>query len=252
MKRMRILLLRHAEPDYSVDSLTPKGWQEAALLSRRLSAYDVRDWYVSPLGRARDTAACTLNPLGRKAEVLPWLPEFRGQYPDPLRRQMRHPWDLMPRFWTELKGVYDIRTWLDDPSFDQGNTREIWKETTDGIDALLARYGYRKDGPVWLCDHNQDFTIAIFCHFGIAMAIVGYLTDISPMILWHRAICLPSSLTELVTEERIRGEVAFRITKLGDLSHLESAGHIRSTAGQFPEVFTGIDSTDPDVNGTRK
>ena len=75
---MRILLIRHAEPDYAVDSLTPKGRAEAELLSRRLVRYDFRDIYVSPLGRARDTAAYTLSKLGRDAEVLPWLREFRG------------------------------------------------------------------------------------------------------------------------------------------------------------------------------
>ena len=34
---MRILLIRHAEPDYTVDSLNPKGRVEAELLSRRLA-----------------------------------------------------------------------------------------------------------------------------------------------------------------------------------------------------------------------
>ena len=80
---MRILLIRHAEPDYTVDSLTPKGRVEAELLSRRLARYDIRDLYMSPLGRARDTAAYTLNRMGREAEILPWLAEFRGSYPDP-------------------------------------------------------------------------------------------------------------------------------------------------------------------------
>ena len=130
--------------------------------------------------------------------------------------------------------------------------KEIWQETTAGVDELLGRYGYVKDGPVWKCADNRDFTIALFCHFGISMAILGYLTDVSPMVLWHHTLCLPSSVTEVVTEERIRGEVAFRITKLGDLTHLEAAGETRSTAGLFPEVYTGIDSTDPAVNGTLK
>ena len=144
----------------------------------------------------------------------------------------------------------DFRTWTDAPVFDQTNVREIWKETTDGVDELLGRYGYRKDGPVWLCDHNGPVTIALFCHFGISIAILGYLTNISPMVLWQRVLCMPSSVSEVVTEERIRGEVAFRITKLGDLTHLESAGENRSTAGLFPECFTGIDSTDPAENRT--
>ncbi len=250
---MRILLIRHAEPDYTVDSLTPKGRTEAELLSRRLIRYNIRDFYMSPLGRAQDTAAYTLQKLNRKAETLPWLHEFMGSYPDPVSGKRRVvAWDVLPRIWTEFPDVMDFRAWYRSPVFDGGNVQEIWQQTVDGVDELLLRYGYRKDGPVGKCDKNEDFTIALFCHFGISMAVLGYLTDISPMVLWHRTLCCPSSVTEIVTEERIRGEVAFRVTKLGDLSHLESAGEKRSTAGLFPECWTGIDSTDPAVNGTLK
>lgn len=248
---MRILLIRHAEPDYSIDSLTAKGRIEAELLSRRLIRYDIRDFFQSPLGRARDTASYTLQKLGRSAETLSWLQEFRGSYPDPESGKRRIvAWDVKPRIWTEFPQVHDVRNWYSAPVFAGGNVQEIWQETTEGVDQLLARYGYVKDGPVWLCADNCDFTIALFCHFGISMAVLGYLTDISPMVLWHRILCLPSSVTEVVTEERIKGEVSFRITKLGDLTHLEAAGEKRSTAGLFPECWTGIDSTDPAVNGT--
>ena len=250
---MRILLIRHAEPDYKVDSLTPKGRTEAELLSRRLIRYNIRDFYMSPLGRAQDTAAYTLQKLNRKAETLPWLHEFMGSYPDPVSGKRRVvAWDVLPRIWTEFPDVMDFRTWYRSPVFDGGNVQKIWQQTVDGVDELLLRYGYRKDGPVWKCDKNEDFTIALFCHFGISMAVLGYLTDISPMVLWHRTLCCPSSVTEIVTEERIRGEVSFRVTKLGDLTHLEAAGEKRSTAGLFPECWTGIDSTDPAVNGTLK
>ena len=30
---MRLLIVRHADPDYSIDSLTPAGWEEAKLLA---------------------------------------------------------------------------------------------------------------------------------------------------------------------------------------------------------------------------
>ncbi|MFR5295067.1 MAG: hypothetical protein ACLTF6_09940 [Clostridium sp.] len=33
---MKLLIVRHADPDYSIDSLTPTGWREAELLSDRL------------------------------------------------------------------------------------------------------------------------------------------------------------------------------------------------------------------------
>lgn len=248
---MRLYLIRHAEPDYSIDSLTPKGWVEAELLSQRMAKYDIRDYYVSPLGRARDTAGLTLAKVGRTAETLPWLPEFRGRYIDPKTGEKRLPWDLKPRLWTSLPGALDIHTWTEIPLFQRGDVQAIWKETTDGVDALLARYGLRKDGPIWLCEENRKESIALFCHFGIAMAVLAYLTDLSPMILWHRAFCAPSSVTEVVSEERVRGEISWRITKLGDLTHLEAAGEAPSTAGLFPEIYTGIDSTDPAVNGTR-
>ena len=248
---MQIMLIRHAEPDYTVDSLTPKGRVEAELLSRRLVRRRMDDLYVSPLGRVRDTAAYTLEKLGRTAEVLPWLREFSGSYPDPENGERRIvAWDVKPRIWTEFPGITDIRTWCDAPVFDKGDVREVWKETVEGINALMARYGCIKDGPVWRCSHNSDRVIVLFCHFGISMAVLGYLTDISPMVLWHRTLCFPSSVTEIVSEERIRGELSFRLTRLGDLTHLEKERKKNSTAGLFPECYTGIDSTDPAVNGT--
>lgn len=247
---MRILLIRHAEPDYTVDSLTPKGRVEAELLSRRMIHYDIADFYVSPLGRAKDTAACTLKRLNRTAEELPWLAEFRGRIRDPQTGEKRLPWDLPPRLWSALPGAYDAASWVDAPLFAGSDVREIWQETVAGTKELLARYGFRKDGPVWRAEKNTRDTIALFCHFGISMAVLAVLTDCSPLVLWHRTLTLPSSVSEVVTEERTRGEVSFRVTRLGDLSHLESNGEKRSTAGLFPECFTGVDSTDPALNGT--
>lgn len=80
---MKILIIRHAEPDYSIDSLTEKGKREAQLLKERLLKLDIRDFYCSPLGRAKDTAAPTLDALGRTAEICDWLREFDGRITDP-------------------------------------------------------------------------------------------------------------------------------------------------------------------------
>ena len=80
---MRILLIRHGEPDYGGDSLTMRGKTEAELLSLRMAKYDIRDFYLSPLGRARETAEYTLRRMNREAEILPWLEEFRARSPVP-------------------------------------------------------------------------------------------------------------------------------------------------------------------------
>lgn len=246
---MRILLIRHAEPDYNIDNLTAKGRVEAELLARRLARLPIRDVYVSPLGRAQATAEVYLKRAGKTAETLPWLREFKGTIPDPDTGAPRIAWDLKPRIWTAMAGYEDAAHWQDIPCLQGGTLKQVWQETTDGVDAMMARYGFRKDGPVWKCEENQDVTIALFCHFGIAMAVTGYLTETSPMILWHRILMLPSSVTELVTEERIHGEAAFRMIRMGDLTHLEANGEVASTAGLYPMVYNGIDSTDPGTNG---
>ena len=50
---MKILIVRHGDPDYSIDSLTEKGWKEAKYLSERLSKMKIDAFYVSPLGRVK-------------------------------------------------------------------------------------------------------------------------------------------------------------------------------------------------------
>ena len=56
---MKLLIVRHGDPDYTIDSLTEKGWREVEFLSERLTKLEIRDFYVSPLGRAKDTASPT-------------------------------------------------------------------------------------------------------------------------------------------------------------------------------------------------
>ena len=53
---MKLIFIRHAEPDYEKDSLTPKGFREAELLAKRVASWGIKDIYCSPLGRAKATA----------------------------------------------------------------------------------------------------------------------------------------------------------------------------------------------------
>ena len=69
-------------------------------------------------------------------------------------------------------------------------------------------------------------------------------------MLWQKCCMTPSSVTTLVTEERVSGEVAFRCMQLGDISHLYAGGEIHSTAGLFPEFYDGIDNTSPRTYGS--
>ena len=70
---MKILLIRHGDPDYEHDTLTEKGRREAALLCDRLLDMNVRECYVSPLGRAQDTIRPFLEKTGQAARTIPWM-----------------------------------------------------------------------------------------------------------------------------------------------------------------------------------
>ncbi len=74
---MKLMFVRHAEPDYKHDSLTLKGHREAQLLSLRLAKLDVRDFYASPTGACAGNRAVHLGahaPHGGNAAVAGGVP----------------------------------------------------------------------------------------------------------------------------------------------------------------------------------
>lgn len=235
---MKILMVRHGEPDYSIDSLTPKGWREAEILAGRMAKIQDPDVYCSPLGRAQDTARATLQKTGWSMETLPWLAEYRGEVWHEETGRMDIPWDFPPLFWTTEKRFFSLEHWCEPPIFAGTDVAAVWEETKQGLDALLARYGYSRDGMIYRCEKNLDKTLLLFCHFGISAAMCAYLLGVSPILLWHGWIMAPTSVTTLVTEERTPGQVFFRCNGFGDVSHLYAAGEPVSPAGVFPELYT--------------
>ena len=72
---MLLYIIRHGEPIYDPDTLTPLGKEQAEALGKRLSVHGFDKIYSSPNGRARETAEPTCKALGAKAEILPWASE---------------------------------------------------------------------------------------------------------------------------------------------------------------------------------
>lgn len=234
---MKLLIIRHGEPDYSIDSLTPKGWREARLLADRLCRERIDAFYVSPLGRARDTAKPTLERLGREAETLDWLHEFRGKVIDPNDGRRRIPWNLMPQYWTLQPELYDRDLWTENGLYRTGDSEEVYARTVEGLDALLERHGYVRDGAIYHCAENDHRTLALFCHFALGMVLLSHLLGVSPAVMWHGFFMPSSSVTTLITEERVKGEVFFKCMQVGDTSHLYGGNEPVSRAGLFEECF---------------
>lgn len=238
---MKLIIIRHGDPDYSIDSLTPTGWEEAQILSDRVSKLDVAAFYVSPMGRAQDTAAATLKKMGRQAETLDWLREFPAQMVKEPGEKASVIWDWMPQKWTGIPEFYDAEQWMNVPVFQQADVPELVKKVTDGLDALLEKHGYVREGKVYRAARANEDTLVFFCHFGLECVMLGHLLGLSPMVLWHGTCAAPTSVTTVVTEERQEGIASFRMSSFGDISHLYAAGREPSFTARFCETFANED-----------
>jgi broad specificity phosphatase PhoE len=235
---VKILIIRHADPDYAVDSLTNTGWKEAEHLAKRLLIEDVKAFYVSPLGRARDMASVTLDKMDREAEILPWLREFSPMIVrDGIETIV---WDWLPAEWTAIPEFYDRHLWHTVPVMRQASVFEEYSKVTDGLDNILREHGYERSGEIYRAIRASNDTLVFFCHFGVECVMLSHLLGISPMILWHGFCAAPSSVTTLVTEERREGAASFRVSSFGDVSHLYAAGLIPSFSARFCETYGNI------------
>ena len=238
---MKLLIVRHGDPDYSIDSLTETGWKEAELLVPRLSKLDVKAFYVSSMGRARDTAAPTLKAMGREAEVCPWLREFSASIRKPYEENKGGVWEWYPAEWTGEKRYFDRDSWMEPEPMKDSDVASEWKWVTENFDALLAKHGYVRQGDVYRAERANEDTVVLFCHFGLQCVLLSHLLHISPMALWHGCCAAPTSVTTLVTEERQQGITYFRMTSFGDISHLYAAGQEPAFAARFCETFDNHD-----------
>ncbi len=236
---MRLLLIRHADPDYENDSLTPTGWREAERLAETLKNERIDHFYVSPMGRARDTARPTLREFGREAVVCDWLREFTAPIWRPDDASQKHIcWDWLPEDWRNEPILFDRDRWFEHPVMAEGNVRAEYDRVTGEFDKLLARHGYAREGGLYRAERPNHDTVALFCHYGVGCVLLSRLIGVSPMVLWHGLCAAPSSVTTVLTEERRRGAASFRIWRYGDVSHLLKAGDEPSFSARFCECWT--------------
>ncbi len=235
---MKLIIIRHGDPDYEHDSLTEAGFIEAELLSEKIKNMSVKAFYVSPLGRARATAKPTLEKMKADAEVLDWLREF----PPRINGKDGSPdggccWDWLPMQWTAEPDFFDKDKWMRVPIFADAGVADVYKNVCLGLDKLLEKHGYSREGNFYRAVRSNEDTIVLFCHFGLECVLLSHLLNISPMPLWHGTCAAPTSVTTLVTEERRCGAAYFRMSSFGDTSHLYVKGIEPSFAARFRETY---------------
>lgn len=259
---MKLIFIRHAEPDYSIDSLTEKGFHEAQLLARRTSAWRVTDFYCSPLGRAVATSKPTLAAHGRTAHTFEWLKEFKVPVsPEGRPDGKTIPWDFMPDYLNRFPKLFSPSEWWEVPVMKNSDVKEQYDWVCTSFDGLLAEYGYVREGNAYrtantetscgymmfngttaecINGHPDDEPVLVFfCHLGIMLCIMSHLINTSPVTLWQGFFTPPASITVMSAEERTAGLSYFRCQVLGDTSHLRSQNELVSYYGGFAPPFQG-------------
>ena len=235
---MRIIFIRHGDPDYTIDNLTEKGKREATLLNKRVAKWDnITQYYVSPLGRAQATCEYALKGTGRTAITKEWLEEFTVIVPSKGGRHV--PWDFLPDYWTRDPKFVDLNQWYEADIYKDMPIKEHVDHVTGEFDKILSEYGYFREGNMYVTEkENDDTTLVFFCHLGVSCLLLAHLTNIAPTMLWHSFYVAPTSLTIGAFEEREPHKASFRIQVMGDTNHLHDGNEPVSKSGYFTTTFS--------------
>ena len=236
---MKLMIVRHGDPDYSIDGLTEKGKREAELLADRLCKENISAVYCSTLGRARRTAEPTLKRLGIEAEYCPWLREFSyAAIKDPTFEWKDCCWDMLPSYMETLTDIYSPTEWMNADFIKESDVYKEYLNVCAELDGMLARHGYRRNGYSYTAEKPNHDTIVLVCHFGLTGVLLSHLMNCSPYTIWQHTCTAPTAVTTLYTEEREEGIAHFRAASIGDVSHLYVANEPPAFAARFCECFT--------------
>lgn len=177
---MRLIFVRHGEPDYQKDCLTETGRIQAKLAAERLLEEGVEEIWSSPLGRAYETAQITADRLGLPVQTLECMRELQwGSTTEEKIYADGHPWDIADKMAGD--GIDLNRTdWRECPYFCTNRVSACVDQVEAGIDQWLKRFDYHREG--FYYQHKkaeeQHRTIALFCHGGSSSAAIGHILNL--------------------------------------------------------------------------
>ena len=177
---MRIIFVRHGEPDYAHDCLTEMGKLQAVDAAERLRNEGIEEIYSSPLGRAAETAEATAKLLKRPVQTLDYMRELHWGSIDgtPLPSD-GHPWDLADLMAEE---GWDLTNpgWREHPYFRNNRVTANADLVAEKTDEWLRTLGYEREGAFYRCvrPDNRQTTVALFSHGGSSAAAIGHILNL--------------------------------------------------------------------------
>ncbi len=215
---MRMIFVRHGEPDYARDCLTDAGRRQAEAVAERLAREGISEVYASPMGRAAETASYTAGRLGLPVRTLDFMREVvwgGPEVPDD-----GHPWTLSSRMYDEDNFDFARQDWRQHPFFRDNPVTKACDHVAARIDEFTAAQGYRHEGRRYLCTAGEEKTVAVFSHGGSGACALAHLLSLPfPLV----CTVLPYGLTSVIILEfpvRFGEYVHPRIELFNDMAHV--------------------------------
>lgn len=224
---MEIVLVRHGQPAWSVDGvayndpgLTDLGHEQAARMAERVANMgDIDHFLVSPMVRARETAAPLARLLDREPTVLSWLREI-GLPPD---------WDGAPidriaEVFRKQRGR-DREQWWEPVAPGAEPFSSFHRRVSRGTELALREVGVephpRDPEAVWDVQDPDPGRIVVVAHAGTNSAILGRLLGLEPRPWeWERFASRHASVSFLSTTEIGPGWI-FALDRFSGVGHLD-------------------------------
>lgn len=184
---MRIIFVRHGDPNYGEDRLTSLGHLQAEAAGKRLAGEKVEKIYTSPRGRAVQTAehiAECLNYPKEDITVLPFMTEISWGATEGEELYLKgHPWYLVDHMIENGKSIID-GTWREDDFFKRNKATAICESVGKEFDAFLVGLGFCREGDYYRITEENEDTVLLTSHGGSSSAVLAHIFNMPlPFVL---------------------------------------------------------------------
>lgn len=217
---MIIELIRHADPDYAVDSLTARGIIEAEALQQHFKNKTVDQLFCSPLGRARKTAEFIEKACNRKATVLDWTRELE---PFRLSGSQEVHWNIPGEDVRSSEYLSSPQQWKAISQFASFELDDQINTMIAASDQFLSEQGFVREEHVYRITRPNRKKLVLVCHGGFGLTWLAHLLAIPYPLMWTGFFLRTSSVSTILFEERSKDIAVPRCMGLSDCSHLAAA-----------------------------
>ena len=225
---MLLYYVRHADPIYNPDSLTPLGQRQAESVAKRLAMHGIDRVFSSSSIRAQQTAKPLCEVLKIEVEeIYDWCHESKAidQLGVFIPERNRKIFGYHHRPTIELmisKEMQDLGDkWYDHPYFGELLFKEGTLRIQSEADKFMEMLGYRHDRENF-CYHPiapNDQKVALFAHQGFGLAFMSAILDI-PYSLFCTHFFMAHTGVTVVEFAEANGMVIPKVLTYSNDSHL--------------------------------